>query len=161
MRKMLLALSLLGLFSTAHAGDFKDGYSISTGINNYSTSSGDSSTGYQVGASYTKYLNNNVFVQPSIHYVDSQNPYGDKQMLGFVDFGYTFKLANNMTLSPKAGLGFHHTIANDSSDTKIAYNAGVELGFAKNWSLSLEKNYLQGPNGKHVDITFLSIAYKF
>lgn len=164
MKKTLVALSLLGLLGVAHADDGikngSDGFSVFAGANNYKTMN-ESSTGYGIGANYTKYLNNNVFVQPSIHYNSSQSGLNDSQLLGYVDLGYTFRLENNITISPKIGVGFHHTIADDASDTKVSYNAGVEVGFAKRWSVSLETNYLSGGNGRHVDITTLSLGYKF
>ncbi|WP_143283994.1 outer membrane beta-barrel protein, partial [Burkholderia cenocepacia] len=97
-------------------------------------------TGYTLGADYTKYIDDHVFVQPQVQYLVSQNEYKDKHLVAYINTGYTFKLDDGITVSPKAGLGVRHSTSVDSSDNGFAYNVGVDVGFAKNWTVGLQYN---------------------
>lgn len=166
MRKMLIALSLIGLVGSVHAEDVNknasDSYSVFAGINSNTTAQTDKGTGYTLRADYTKYINENVFVQPQVQYFDSKNEYKDKHIVGYLNAGYTFKLDNNITISPKAGVGIRHSTSVDSSDNGMAYNVGVDVGFAKNWTVGLQYNRFQGKeSNKYVEFTSLTVGYKF
>lgn len=163
---MLIALSLIGLVGSVHAEDViknaSDSYSVFAGINSNATASGDKGTGYTIGADYTKYINENVFVQPQIQFLDSQNEYKDKHIVGYLNAGYTFKLNDGITVSPKAGLGVRHSYSVDSTDNGMAYNVGVDVGFAKNWTVGLQYNRFQGKeSNQYVEFTSLTVGYKF
>lgn len=162
MKKVLLGLGLVCLVSMAQAKDIRDGFTVMTGVNTFNTAMGDNSTGYLVGGNYKKYVGENVFIQPSIQYVKSGNQWDDKQVLGLLGVGYTYNLKNGMTVSPKVGVGFHKTIVSGINvGLKSSYLVGVELGVSKNWTVALEHNYLAGGNGKHIDVSALTLGYKF
>ena len=165
MKKMLIALSMLGLVSVSYAGETSpinaNSGSVFAGVTASNNSSGDSGTGYNIGVSYNAYQTEHIFVQPSIEYATSGNSYGDKYLIGNLDVGYTFNLSNGMSVSPKAGFGIFHVIATDSHDTQVAYNAGLDFAVTKQVTVGLQYVYSQGSNGHHVDLTTLSVGYKF
>jgi opacity protein-like surface antigen len=160
MKKTLVALSLLALASAASAQGLSDGFGVYGGVSSGNTA-GESSTGYVLGADYTKYIAKGFFVQPSINYIDSKTAYNDKHVIGLIDGGYTFDLNNGITVSPKAGFGYRHTSFDGGSDSGVAYNVGVDVGFAKNWTVGLNYIRMKGQNGNHADFTNLSVGYKF
>ena len=181
MKKSLVALSLLALVSAASAQEVmknaSDGFSVFGGVSAGNTA-GESSTGYIIGADYTKYIAKGFFIQPSLQFIDSKTQYNDKHIVGLIDGGYTFILNNGMTVSPKAGIGYRHTtysntytlgelgtpiqtVTESGSDSGIAYNVGVDVGVAKNWTVGLNYIRMNGKNGNHADFTNLSIGYKF
>lgn len=164
MRKMLVALSMIGLVSAASAQEINknasDSFGVFGGITAAKTA-GESSTGYSIGADYTKYIAKGFFVQPSIQFIGSRTEFNDKHVVGLIDGGYTFVLDNNITISPKAGIGYRHTNFDGGSDSGVAYNVGVDVGFAKNWNAGLNYIRMKGGNGHHADFTTLSIGYKF
>lgn len=183
MKKTLVALSLLALASAASAQEINkhlsDGYSVFGGVSLGNTA-GEKSTGYTLGVDYTKYLNNGFFVQPSLQYIDSKTDYNDKHIVGLVNGGYTFLLDNNVTVSPKAGVGYRYTkwnrtytqgelgvpipnwtVHESGSDSGVVFNVGVDVGFAKNWNVGLNHMRMKGKNGNHADYTSLTLGYKF
>lgn len=109
----------------------------------------------------TQYIAKGFFVQPSIQFIGSRTEFNDKHVVGLIDGGYTFVLDNNITISPKAGIGYRHTNFDGGSDSGVAYNVGVDVGFAKNWNAGLNYIRMKGENGHHADFTTLSIGYKF
>lgn len=181
MKKTLVALSLLALASAASAQEVNkhasDGFGVFGGVSAGKTA-GESSTGYTLGLNYTKYLTRGFFVQPSLQFIDSKTEFNDKHVIGLIDGGYTFILNNGITVSPKAGIGYRHTSFNKTytlgelgipletvhergSDSGVAFNVGVDVGFAKNWNVGLNYIRMKGQNGNHADFTNLSIGYRF
>lgn len=164
MKKTLVALSLLALASAASAQEINkhlsDGFSVFGGVSAGKTA-GESSTGYTLGVDYTKYLTNGFFVKPSLNYIDSKTDFKDKHVVALIDGGYTFLLDNNITVSPKAGIGYRHTSFDGGSDSGVAFNVGVDVGFAKNWNVGLNYIRMKGQNGNHADFTSLTVGYKF
>lgn len=164
MKKLLAAIYVLGLVGSASAQEVvkngSDSFGALAGVNNFRPSDSESFTGYSIGINYTKFLGNNIFVQPSFQYVTASESDNDKQVFASVDLGYAFKLENNITFSPKAGLGLQHTFGNEVN-TRRFINVGVEVGFANNWTVVLDRKRLNGDAGTHADITSLSLGYRF
>ena len=169
MKKLVLLSLILGC-GVANAAESdvlntvainQNSVSVFGGLTASDNSSNDKGTGMNVGVNYTAYQTSNVFVQPSIEYVTSGNAYGDKYLIGNVDLGYTFNLSNGMSVSPKAGFGIFHVIATDSHDTQVAYNMGMDLAVTKKVTLGIQYIYAEGSNGHHVDLTTVSVGYKF
>ncbi|MBY0292204.1 MAG: porin family protein [Alphaproteobacteria bacterium] len=139
-------------------------FDVSVGVSSSETSKGDSGTGYKLGASYTTYQNEHVFLQPSVQYITSGNSYGDKYLLGNLDIGYKYDIQNSFvkSISPKIGVGVYKAIYDGGSNYGIAYNAGVEVGITERTSIDVSYNYLKGQNsGSHIDLTTVSLKYKF
>lgn len=164
MKKLLAAICVLGLVGSASAQEVvkngSDSFGVFVGANNFKPSDSESFTGYSIGGSYTKFLGNNLFVQPSFQYVAAAGSDNDKQVFASIDLGYSFKLENNFTFSPKAGLGLQHTFGSEGN-TRHFVNVGVEVGFSKNWTIALDRKRLNGDAGTHADITSLSLGYRF
>lgn len=164
MKKILFAIYVLGFVGSASAQEIvkngSDSFGVFVGANNFKPSDSESFTGCSIGGNYTKFLGNNIFVQPSFQYVVASGSDNDKQVFAAVDIGYAFRLENNVTFSPKAGLGIQHTSGNEGT-TRRFLNVGVEVGFAKNWVVALDRKRLNGDTGNHADITSLSLGYRF
>lgn len=186
MKKTLIALSLFALIGSANAQEIiknqSDSFSVFGGVvagktaSQYSTES-EKSTGYVLGADYTKYLTAGLFVQPSVQFINGRTERNDKHTVALFDVGYTYSY-EGITVSPKAGVGYAHSKYNHTytigelgvplwtyndkgSKNSVAYNVGLEVGFAKNWNVGVNHIRMKGGNGKHADYTTLSLGYKF
>lgn len=177
MKKIAILLTLFTLTSVASAQEFKDGLSVFGGVVSGKTA-GEKGTGYTVGVDYTKYLDKGFFIQPSLQYLDTNSESNDKHTIALLNAGYSFKLDNGMTLSPKAGVGYRHTKYNNTymlgemgeyiwtvhekgSDDGVAYNVGLDLAVSKNVNLGLGYMRMKGDSGNHANYTTLSLGYKF
>lgn len=146
------------------AKESANAFDVSVGVSSSTTTKGDSGTGYKLGIAYTTYQNKNVFLQPSLQYITSGNAYGDKYLLGNLDIGYKYDIQNSFvkSVSPKIGVGVYKAMYDSGSNYGIAYNAGVEVGISERTSIDISYNYLKGQNsGNHVDLTTVSLKYKF
>lgn len=176
MNKLVLIGALLGSLGVgvAHAEGEVSSYSknyfdVSAGITSSSTTVKDEEgtskihgTGYNVGVAYTSYQTQNIFLQPSLQYLNTGNESNDKYVIGKLDVGYTHTLANGITLSPKAGVGVYKVSFDGGSNYGIGYNAGLEVGLNKNIAVDLGYNYLKGQkSGNHADLYTVSLKYKF
>lgn len=180
MKKTLIALSLLAIVGSANAQDViknqSDSFSVFGGVATGKTAS-ENSTGYVLGADYTKFLTSNLFVQPSVQYINPKTSDNDKHTVALLDFGYTYSY-EGITVSPKAGIGYAYskynrtytlgelgvplwTYNDKGSKSGVAYNVGLEVGFANNWNVGVNHIRMKGDNGKHADYTTLSLGYKF
>ncbi|WP_374553346.1 hypothetical protein [Aquitalea pelogenes] len=185
MKKLILLSMVLGSIGVAHADSDvwktvpinKDDYQnvqkeevnqpsnsfdVFVGATHSRTSMGDSGSGYNIGASYTSYQTKNIFLQPSIQFVDSGNSYNDKYVLANFDVGYTYTLNNGISLSPKAGLGFYKAMYDEGSNYGGSYNYGLEVGLNKTTSVDISRTHAFGQSsGHYVDLTAISLKYKF
>ena len=180
MKKTLIALSLIALAASANAQEViknaSDSFGVFGGVVTGKTAS-EHSTGYIVGADYTKYLTSGLYVQPSLQYINPKTNDNDKHTVALLDVGYTY-FYEGITVSPKAGVGYAHSKYNrtytvgelgvplwtyNDKGTKngVAYNVGLDVGFANNWSVGINHIRMKGDNGKHADYTTLSLGYKF
>ena len=186
MKKTLIALSLFALVGSANALEVVKNQSDSFGVfggvvsgktaSQYSTAS-EKSTGYVLGANYTKYLTQGLFVQPSVQFIDGKTERNDKHTVALINVGYTYAY-EGITVSPKAGVGYAHSKYNHTytigelgvplwtyndkgSKGGAAYNVGLDVGFANNWSVGLNHTRMKAGNGKNADYTTLSLGYKF
>lgn len=177
MKKIAMLVTLVALTSVANAQEFNDGFNVFAGATTGKTA-GERGTGYTVGVDYTKYLDKGFFIQPSLQYLDTKSDSNDKHTIALLNAGYSFKLDNGMTLSPKAGVGYRYskynntymlgemgeyiwTVHEKGSDNGVAYNVGLDLAVTKNVNVGLGYMRMKGDNGNHANYTTLSVGYKF
>lgn len=163
--KKLLVLSLVTLFTgVANAGDLNlSGVGVQIGTVHSKTAFGDvGNNGVDLGISYNHYLNDNVFIQPSLHSTSGGNEYGDKYYTANLDLGYKYKLSNGWTLKPRIGFTYFKAMYTEGSDDGNGYNAGLELGINKNVSFDLGYYRLNGKeSNQYVDLVSVGIKYTF
>lgn len=142
---------------------YKDGITAFGGLNTGITA-GEKSTGHTLGLNYTKYIKEGYFVQPSLVYIGTNTDSDDRHIIGLVNGGYTFNLENNVSVSPKAGIGYRYstyTGGGSGRDSGIALNLGVDVGINKNWVIGVGYIYTKGGTDNHAGYTTLSLGYKF
>ena len=154
---------------SAHAENLQNnGFYIESGANFTKTIKGDSGTGLGLGVGY-QYFDHNILVEPSIHYLDTGNAYGDKWGYADLDIGYRFNVKGHDVIL-KVGMGLFHSFANGGGSAKDL-NVGLEVDLTKKWSVDLTHEFIY-PNalqvgmfssigGLHLNDTTLSIKYVF
>lgn len=143
---------------------FADNWSASIGIANTQVKGDEpeSGTGFTTSIAYKKYINDKVFVEPSLTYVSGSTPSDDTFTIGNLAVGYKYTLPNNMTLSPRVGPSYFRDKFKGGSSSNYGFNAGVELGINDKVSFDLAYNALKQENvNEYADVTMFTFKYKF